>query len=125
MRGFFYASGAFVMIASALAMALLPRLTTHWLFFMLGGAFLSSAIAGSWVVLGATAGRWIRPRTGQVLILGGTVGALINLWQARWLPLGWSTLVILAGVGFAVRIFPTGSSQESSPRTVRPPLGRS
>lgn len=125
MRAFFYGVAALVMLSAALAIALLPRITNDWLFFMIGGAILSWAISGSWVVLGATAGDWVRPRTGQVLIACGSVGALFNLFQAEWLALGWSALVILIGIGFAVRIFPVRQSEQSRSRTVRPPFGRS
>lgn len=125
MRALLYSLSALVMIAASLAMAFLPRITTDWLFFMIGGALLSGAISGSWVVLGATAGEWVRPRTGQVLIACGSLAILINLFQTEWVALVWSVFVLLTGIGFAVRIFPTGQSQESRTRSVRPPLGRS
>lgn len=124
MRAVLYGVSVAVMLLASLGMALLPRLAPGLLVFVAAGAFLSGAISSAWVAVGATAGNWYRPRTGQVLIGTGLLAALFNLWGAEWLAAGWSLLVLLAGLAFAVPIFPTQTKPPERSTTVRPPLGR-
>lgn len=124
MRAILYGLACTILFSACLVMSLLARLAPGPLLFAIGGAVLSGLILGAWVVLGATAGAWPRPRTGQVLIAAGAAVTLLNLWQAHWLAALWSLLVLAAGVGFAVQIFPVRKTHLAKPGSVRPPLGR-
>lgn len=126
-RTLFYGLGCAVMLAAGFAMALLPRLAPAWWLFALAGAALSGLISGAWLLIGATAGRRQRPRTGQVLIAGGLCGLGLSFWDAHWIAVIWSSLVLIAGLAFT---FPSvfGPSDRASaggtPGPVRPPLRR-
>lgn len=124
MRAVLYGLSAAAMAVAGLAMAMLVWLAPNLLFFFIGGAMLSGIIAGAWVAVGATAGAWPRPRTGQVLIPAGSLGLLLGLWRGDWLAAGWAFLVLLTGVGFAVRIFPERRAKSARPGAVKAPLGR-
>ncbi len=107
-------------------MALLARLTTDPLLFALGGAFLSGCISGAWLLGRAVGAGLPRPQTGKALIAFAAPAALVNLWQGHWLAGAWSLVVLAAGLGFAVRIFPSTYRQRRAlPHgPVRPPMSR-
>lgn len=106
MRHLLYGLAAAAMIGGALGLALLPRLTTDWLWFGLLGASFSALGGGGWLLAGATAGDWPRPRAGWVLMIGGAAGALVSLVGFRPLPLAWAAAHGLVGALITVPLFP-------------------
>jgi hypothetical protein len=115
MRHLLYGIAAAAMMGGALGLALLPRLTTNWLWFLLLGGLCSAAGGGGWVLAGATAGDWPRPRAGWVLMIGGLAGVLISLADPHPLALLWAAAEALGG---ALLIFPLIRARQ------RPPAGR-
>lgn len=126
MRIALYCFSVVTLLAASLGMALLARLLPHPLPFAVGGAFLSGAISGAWLLGRATAGDLPRPQTGKALIAFGAPAALVNLVQGYWLAALWSAVVLLGGLGLTVRIFPPNYSagRSSADGPVRPPVSR-
>gem|GEM_PF-1618920 len=126
MRHLLYGLSATAMMAGALGLALLPRMTMDWFWFGLIGAVCSAMIAGGWVLAGATAGQWPRLRAGWVLLAGGGVGVAISLWQWEVFPLVWAFAVWAHGLLFTVRLFPQMRRADAPPKAgpVRPPVSR-
>ncbi len=125
-RHLVYGLSASAMLAGAVGLALLPRVTMDWIWFGIYGAICSGAIAGGWVLAGATAGDWPRPRAGWMLMIGGGVGVAISLWRWELFPLVWAFAVWSHGLLFTVRLFPQlrrkGQNEKAGP--VRPPVSR-
>lgn len=126
MRHLLYGLAAAAMMVGALGLALLPRLTAHWLWFGLLGALFSAAGAGGWVLAGATAGDWPRPRAGWVLLIGGLLGLLAGL--RAWQPLAflWALAQAVTGALLIVRLFPAGAQGRKArrPGPVQAPVSR-
>lgn len=127
MRYLLYGLAVIAMIGGALGLALLPRLTDHWIWFGVLGGLFSGAGGGGWVLAGATAGDWPRPRAGWVLMFGGLVGALTGLalggrtWELLW--------ALAQGIGGALLIFrlwPAARQRlsQSRPGPVQAPVAR-
>jgi hypothetical protein len=126
MRALLYVGGWLLLAVSALAMALLPRLTPSAFRFMLGGAVLTGMLLTGWLLLSATAAGWYRPRAGQALAVAGALGVMFAWWDRQWLALGWGGMVLLTGLGLLAGHRLTARSQAAKPRPrqVQPPLGR-
>ncbi|MFZ5814787.1 MAG: hypothetical protein ACOY93_05745 [Bacillota bacterium] len=126
MRHLLYGLAVAAMAGAAVGLALLPRLTAHWLWFGLVGALLSAAGGGGWVLAGATAGEWPRPRAGWMLIMGGTLGSLVSLLDWQPLPLLWALAQAVSGALLIVRVVPRGrrGSLPSKPGPVQAPVSR-
>lgn len=128
MRRLLYLSASIGLVLAALGMALLPRLVTNPLLFGLVGAILTGLIAGAWVMAGATAGQWPRPRAGWSLIIGGAVGTAVSLWSPGTIPLLWSLAVLVHGLLFTFPILPATRRRREparkGPGPVRPPVSR-
>lgn len=119
MRQLLYGLAAVSLLGGALGLALLPHITTHIIWFGVLGAFFSAAGAGGWVLAGATAGDWPRPRAGWVLLIGGLVGVIVSLARSTTLPLLWAGAEAVTGLLLIVPIFPQ-SKQGRAQRSRRP-----
>ncbi|WP_374712103.1 hypothetical protein [Symbiobacterium terraclitae] len=115
MRRVLYALAVLALAVGALGLALLPRITTHWLWFGVLGACFSGVGAGGWLLAGATAGPWPRPRAGWFLLPAGLVGTAVAAAGGAALPLLWAAGEAVTGVLLLVPIFP-GQRQRREPR---------
>jgi len=106
-RRVLYALAVLALAIGALGLALLPRITTHWFWFGLLGACFSGVGAGGWLLAGATAGPWPRPRTGWFLVPAGLVGAAVNAAGGDPLSLLWAVGEAITGVLLLVPLFPS------------------
>lgn len=127
MRAFLYALSVGGLIVGGFGLSLLARFATALWVFGLGGAVLTGMIAGAWVTLSATADTWPRPRTGQILMAAGLVGAVVNEYSGMTLAALWSALVFMAGAALIFPLWPSRQQAGAGRRMrgpVRPPLGR-
>lgn len=119
MRKLLYGLAAVSLMGGALGLALLPHITRHVIWFGVLGALFSAAGAGGWVLAGATAGDWPRPRAGWVLLIGGLIGVAVSLLRGTALPTLWASAEALTGLVLIVPIFPQTKSQPAQ-RSRRP-----
>lgn len=127
MRAMLYAVGTAAMFLAGLALVWLPYFQLSWWLFLISGAVGSGVLSGGWLLVGATAGNWFRPRTCHVLLLAGAVGLAAGLWLRDWQLAGWSGLFVLAGAGFLLPGLGVGRARERGlPRRgpVQPPVSR-
>lgn len=111
MRRLLYGLSVVAMLGGALGLALLPRITTHWLWFGLLGAAFSAMGGGGWVLGGATAGEWPRPRAGWVLMIGGFVGSLVSLIDWHLFAFLWAGGGGVTGLLLILPLFPSQRQQ--------------
>ncbi|HWI64820.1 MAG TPA: hypothetical protein VNT75_23570 [Symbiobacteriaceae bacterium] len=125
MKAFLYLLGSLTLLAAALTMALLPRLSPSLWFFVIGGGLLSGLIAGAWTLLSATAGTWPRVRTGPVLVAAGLLAAGLGLADRWWAEVAWGIVGVLVGIPLWVAAR-RARARDGGPEPfgVRPPLGR-
>lgn len=126
MRRALYIAAVGAMVVGAVGLAFLPQLDSSWLWFALLGAFFTALGGGGWVLAGATAGDWPRPRGGWVLMLGGAVAAVAALVDGDVYALAWAAGQGLSG---ALLIFPVfrvrqGPMDEREPGPVQAPPSR-
>ena len=127
MRALLYAVGGLAMFLAGFVLVSLPHWQLDLWLFMISGTLLSGVLSGGWLLVGATAGDWPRPRTCHVLLLSGAVGLAAGLWTGEALMLGWSGLFLLAGAGFllpGMRIRRAGARVTVSRGPVKPPISR-
>lgn len=125
MRQILYGLAAAAMGAGALGLALLPRLTEHWLWFGFLGASFSAIGGGGWLLAGASAGDWPRPRAGWVLMAGGAVGALVNLVDLHPIALAWAGAEGVIGALLTFPLFPVRRGRAQQRRgPVQAPVSR-
>lgn len=125
MRYLLYGLAATAMLGGALGLALLPRLTTHWLAFGLLGASFAALGGGGWLLAGATAGDWPRPRAGWVLMIGGVMGILVSLVDFQPLALAWTAAEWAIGALITFPLFPMRQGRATRrPSGVQAPVSR-
>ena len=127
MRALLYVLSICGLAVGGLGLSLLARFAPTLWVFGLGGAVLTGMIAGAWVTLSATADTWPRPRTGQILMITGLLGAAVNEFGGKTLAALWSALVFVAGAALIFPLWPARHRAERRRRIrgpVRPPLGR-
>lgn len=126
MRAVLYVLGCLAMLSAALGIALLPLLVEGLWRFLVVGALCSAVGALAWVAVRASAGDWVRPRTGWFMMAAGAIGSLLFLWRGAWGPFFWAALVLVTGAGSTFAPFFTSKRKDSRRPSgpVRPPLGR-
>lgn len=117
MRHLLYGLAACAMMVGALITAFLPYLTDQWFWFGVIGALATGIGVGGWVLAGATAGDWPRPRAGWVLMIGGLLGGLFFLVRLQVFPFLWAVAEAIAG---ALLTFPLFPSQRRAAKAGRP-----
>jgi len=105
-RRLLYVFAALSLAAGALGLALLPHIAPNWLWFGALGAAFSAAGGGGWVLAGATAADWPRPRAGWVLLIGGLIGMAVSAFGESLFPLLWAGCEAVTGMLLIVPLFP-------------------